>query len=73
MTTTSKTKIVEPDYTEKMKGFVSKYGETIAQGMAFALGGLIVNGMASKYRTHKQTQLIASEENVLTFDKTANS
>ncbi|GEM_PF-6909900 len=56
-----------------MKGFVSKYGETIAQGMAFALGGLIVNGMASKYRTHKQTQLIASEENVLTFDKTANS
>jgi hypothetical protein len=73
MTTTSKTKIVEPDYAEKMKGFASKYGETIAQGMAFALGGLIVNGMASKYSTHKHSQLIASEENVLTFDKTANS
>jgi hypothetical protein len=73
MTTQSKTKIVEPDYTEKVKGLASKYGEIIAHGMAFAIGGLIVNGMASKYSTRKESQLIASEENVLTFDKTANS
>lgn len=73
MTTQSKTKIVETDYSEKVKGFVSKYGETIAQGMAFAIGGLIVNGMANKYTTHKNSQLIASDENVLSFDKAANS
>jgi hypothetical protein len=70
--TTAKTKI-ENEYQSKMKGIVSKYGETVAQGIAFALGGLIVNGMTNRYSGHKQSQIIASEENVLTFDKTANS
>jgi hypothetical protein len=70
--TTAKTKN-ENDYQSKMRGIVSKYGETVAQGIAFALGGLIVNGVANRYNGHKQAQIIASEENVLSFEKTANS
>jgi hypothetical protein len=70
--TTTKAKI-ESDYSTKMKGMVSKYGETVAQGIAFALGGLIVNGMANRYKGHQHSQLIASEENILAFDKAANS
>lgn len=70
---TTKAKELESEKVSKLKSYLATYGETIAQGMAFAIGGLIVNGMANKYRTHKQTQLIASDENVLTFDKAANS
>ena len=73
MTTTSKSKIIEPNYKERAKDIAKPLLQTALQGAAFALGGLVVNGMAIKYSARKQSQLIASNVNVLTFDKAANS
>jgi hypothetical protein len=73
MTTTTKSKIIEPDYKERAKEIAVPLLQTVLQGACFAVGSLIVNGAASKYSARKQSQLIAGNENVLTFDKTANS
>lgn len=73
MTTATKSKIIEPDYKERAKEIAKPLLSTILQGACFAIGGLVVNGMASKYNARKQSKLIASNENVLTFDQAANS
>jgi hypothetical protein len=71
--TTRKNDIVEDEYTKK----ITKYGKPLLhsamQGAAFTLGGIIVSSLAGKFSTHNQDRLLASDENILPFDRAANS
>ena len=52
MTTTSKSKIIEPNYKERAKDIAKPLLQTVLQGAAFALGGLVVNDFRFRCSCH---------------------
>jgi hypothetical protein len=68
-----KESITDQDWTEEALTFAKQGSVLVLQGMLFGFGGILASNLSGRISTRNTTRAIQNSENVIEFNKTANS